>query len=57
MCIRDRNNGGVAILPPYEKSGNSEWYTGTANAIYQNMRYIAVSYTHLDVYKRQTLFM
>ena len=36
----DRNNGGVAILPPYEKSGNSEWYTGTANAIYQNMRYI-----------------
>ena len=34
----DRNNGGVAILPPYEKSGNSEWYTGTANAIYQNMR-------------------
>ena len=36
----DRNNGGVAILPPYEKNGNSEWYTGTANAIYQNMRYI-----------------
>ena len=36
----DRNNGGVTILPPYEKSGNSEWYTGTANAIYQNMRYI-----------------
>ena len=26
----DRNNGGVAILPPYEKSSNSEWYTGTA---------------------------
>lgn len=36
----DRNNGGVTVLPPYEKSGNSEWYTGTANAIYQNMRYI-----------------
>ncbi len=37
----DRNNGGVAILPPYEKkSWYSEWYTGTANAIYQNMRYI-----------------
>ena len=36
----DRNNGGVAILPPYEKSGNSEWYTGTANAIYQNMNYM-----------------
>ncbi|MDD6156761.1 MAG: glucose-1-phosphate adenylyltransferase [Lachnospiraceae bacterium] len=36
----DRNNGGVTVLPPYEKSNNSEWYTGTANAIYQNMRYI-----------------
>ena len=33
----DRNFGGVTILPPYEKSGNSEWYTGTANAIYQNL--------------------
>ena len=29
----DRNNGGVTVLPPYEKSDNSEWYTGTANAI------------------------
>ena len=28
------------VLPPYEKSKNSEWYTGTANAIYQNMEYI-----------------
>lgn len=36
----DRNNGGVTVLPPYEKSKNSEWYTGTANAIYQNMNYI-----------------
>ena len=36
----DRNNGGVTVLPPYEKSNNSEWYTGTANAIYQNMNYI-----------------
>ena len=36
----DRNNGGVTVLPPYEKSGNSEWYSGTANAIYQNMNYI-----------------
>ena len=36
----DRNVGGVSILPPYEKSGNSEWYTGTANAIYQNLNYI-----------------
>jgi glucose-1-phosphate adenylyltransferase len=36
----DRNIGGVSILPPYEKSQNSEWYTGTANAIYQNMKYM-----------------
>lgn len=36
----DRNNGGVTVLPPYERSDNSQWYTGTANAIYQNMRYI-----------------
>ena len=36
----DRNNGGVTVLPPYEKSDNSEWYTGTANAIYQNLRYM-----------------
>ncbi len=36
----DRNIGGVTVLPPYEKSSNSEWYTGTANAIYQNMEYM-----------------
>ncbi len=36
----DRNFGGVTVLPPYEKSSNSEWYTGTANAIYQNFEYM-----------------
>ena len=36
----DRNEGGVSVLPPYEKSANSEWYTGTANAIYQNIDFI-----------------
>ena len=36
----DRNNGGVTVLPPYERSNDSEWYTGTANAIYQNLRYM-----------------
>ena len=36
----DRNNGGVTVLPPYEKSAHSEWYTGTANAIYQNIEYM-----------------
>lgn len=36
----DRNVGGVTILPPYEKSGRSEWYTGNANAVYQNIAYM-----------------
>ena len=36
----DRNIGGVTVLPPYERSENSEWYTGTANAIYQNIDYM-----------------
>ena len=36
----DRNIGGVNVLPPYEKSTNSEWYTCTANAIYQNLEYM-----------------
>ena len=27
-------------MPPYEKNVNSEWYTGTANAIYQNLDYM-----------------
>ena len=36
----DRNEGGVTVLPPYEKSTSSEWYTETANAIYQNLAYM-----------------
>ena len=42
----DRNIGGVTVLPPYEKSSNSQWYTGTANAIYQNLEYM--EYYHPD---------
>ena len=30
----------LRVLPPYEKSTNSEWYTGTANAIFQNLDYM-----------------
>ncbi len=33
----DKNIGGVTVLPPYEKIDNTEWYTGTANAIFQNI--------------------
>lgn len=36
----DKNLGGVSVLSPYEKIQNTEWYTGTANAIYQNMAYM-----------------
>lgn len=36
----DRLDGGVHILPPYQKSSGSDWYRGTANAIYQNISFI-----------------
>ena len=36
----NRNHGGVHILPPYQKSQKTEWYKGTANAIYQNIHFI-----------------
>lgn len=36
----DRLYGGVHILPPYQKASGSDWYKGTANAIYQNISFI-----------------
>ncbi len=36
----NRNHGGAHVLPPYSTSGNSSWYCGTANAIYQNIHFI-----------------
>lgn len=36
----DRREGGVTLLPPYQKEEGGEWYKGTANAIYQNLEYI-----------------
>jgi len=36
----DRKYGGVTILAPHMKGESGEWYSGTANAIYQNMSYI-----------------
>ncbi len=36
----DRVHGGVFVLPPYQQSSGSDWYTGTANAIYQNLQFI-----------------
>ncbi|MBP5754883.1 MAG: glucose-1-phosphate adenylyltransferase [Clostridia bacterium] len=36
----DRSWGGITVLSPYQAMTHSEWYTGTANAIYQNLRFI-----------------
>ncbi len=34
------SNGGIHVLSPYSKSASSEWYKGTANAIFQNISFI-----------------
>ena len=37
----DVDDGGVFILPPYQSAGEKgSWFSGTANAIYQNMAFI-----------------
>ena len=36
----DRLYGGVHVLPPYQQASGSDWYKGTANAIYQNIAFI-----------------
>ncbi len=36
----DKNVGGVSVLPPYEGVDDAQWYTGTANAVYQNLTYM-----------------
>lgn len=36
----DRSRGGVSVLPPYKGNKRSDWYKGTANAIYQNLHFI-----------------
>ena len=36
----DLSYGGVYVLPPYATADSSEWYKGTANAIYQNFGFI-----------------
>lgn len=36
----DLAHGGVYVLPPYVKGKKGEWYSGTANAIYQNLAFI-----------------
>lgn len=36
----DRAYGGVHVLSPYQQIEGTEWYKGTANAIYQNINFI-----------------
>ena len=36
----DRSSGGVKILPPYQGQTSMDWYSGTANAVYQNLGFI-----------------
>ncbi|MBR5713326.1 MAG: glucose-1-phosphate adenylyltransferase [Clostridia bacterium] len=36
----DRMNGGVFVLPPYVSGSEGQWYSGTANAVYQNIQFI-----------------
>jgi len=36
----DRKDGGVEILPPYVGRNESDWYKGTANAVYQNLEFL-----------------
>ena len=38
----DRMDGGLSILPPYTAGKTGEWYKGTANAIYQNIKYLSL---------------
>ena len=36
----DRKSGGVTILPPHIKGSEGNWYSGTADAVYQNLHYL-----------------
>ena len=36
----DRNFGGLRVLPPFTSETGGRWYTGTANAIYENIDYL-----------------
>ena len=36
----DLSHGGVYVLPPYQTGKDGAWYSGTANAIYQNCKFI-----------------
>ena len=37
----DLNFGGLHVLPPYQAAKGGDWFKGTANAIYQNAKFIS----------------
>ena len=37
----DLNYGGLHVLPPYQAAKGGDWFKGTANAIYQNLKFIS----------------
>lgn len=37
----DLNYGGLHVLPPYQAAKGGDWFKGTANAIYQNQKFIS----------------
>lgn len=43
----DRGGGGVSLLQPYLGSEASDWYRGTADAVFQNLYYIEESRAEL----------
>ena len=45
----DRLYGGVHVLPPYQKASGSDWYKGTANAIYQNLSFTQAPFSNITL--------
>ena len=43
----DKSDGGLKILSPYESEVGGRWFTGTANAIYENIDTIDLSLIHI----------
>ena len=51
----DRTSGGVYVLPPFVSGNSGRWYSGTANAVYQNMR-LSISTTPItSLYCQETI--
>ena len=55
MCIRDRNRPAASRLLYSGASKDADFTENKMNRVQTGCSYIPVSYTHLDVYKRQEL--